>query len=1013
MSLLDLFKSVELFSGFNDQELQFLENSCKKETYQFGDSVISAGERGQGVYLVLSGRVRLFSIENKKEKSLGMSKVGDTFCEESILNNGPSSYSVRTSGQTELLLFPSETLQRLLQKNEKARKFITQYIALRFTGDLVSQFFSLKKSKVERSAYEEIIRRVGAKRIKSGRTILDQDTSDDQRLYIVRSGQVAITREEDGKSYALRQLTGGEVFGEKSCLDYSVQPASAVAVKDSVVIIIPQDIAHLILKQNTAIRTILQEQIQFLDKELDRQRKVASWHGVKSLFSTTNSAGLRGKIKKRFRLVEQAEEMDCGAACLAMVCKHHKLNMTLGKLREMANVTTEGATMESLARVGESLGLATKGVRCTYNSLLGFDLPFIAHWEGYHYVVVYGVNRQYVWLADPGAGFRKLTKAEFEQGWAGHCLLFTATDAISLQAGTVTAWSRFISYLKPMKKILRDLFLAALIMQLLGLASPIIIQNILDKVIVHQNFSLLNMMIAGLGIAMVFSQLTGYLSAYLSNFMARKMDFTMMSHFCQHVFSLPVEFFAKRKTGDIIARFQENETIRRFMTESSIGTILNAIMVTLYLIIMFKYSVPLTFILLGFLVPIIALTLFATPKYKDYARKTFYAEADSEAFLMESLSGADSVKAMAVERTMRIKWEKKYIHALDIQYRSEMFTVGISTLSELLKAAATITILWYGANLVLKQQFTVGQMMAYNALVGGVMGPMLALVGIWDEFQEALVSMERLGDVFELEPEQRKEDTPSRVILPDIDGDIACNDLYFRYDAEGKGYILENINMTIPAGSTVAIVGSSGSGKTTLARLLVGLYKPTEGKISVCGYDMASLDMDYYRKNLGYVMQDNLLFAGTIAENIAMGAATIDQAQVIQTAKLADAHGFITAFPLGYEQVVGERGIGLSGGQVQRICIARALYHNPKFLIFDEATSALDGESEHHIQTNMQQILQDRTAVIIAHRLSTVMKADQIYVLYNGQVAEQGTHVDLLEKGGVYYQLFRQQITNT
>jgi len=1012
MSLLNFFKEVEIFSCFNDQELQSLEDSCQKQTVEFGEIILESGQQSDGLYLILNGRARLFISENGKEKSLGLCKVGDTFFEASLLQDSLTEYSVRSSGTTELLIFPKQTVRDLLTKNEKANRFINQYVALKYLGGLVAEFFNLKKNKIEREEYEQIVRSIGAKRVRSGKTILEQDSGEDRRLYIVRSGQVRIVRKEGNQEYKLQSLGKGDVFGEKACLEYSLQPFSAIAEEDSLLIIIPQATVQLILQQNATIRTILEKRITFSDKELERQKKVASWQGTKNLLTSGARGGLGSKLIKRFALVEQAEEMDCGAACLAMICKHHKIPMTLGKLREMANVTSEGATMDSLAQVGESLGFTTKGIRGTYGSLLGFDLPFIAHWEGYHYIVVYGISKKHIWVADPGAGFRKMTLAEFEQGWTGNCLLFQATDNMVDVPQNQSPWIRFISYLKPMKRILRDLFLAALVMQLLGLVAPLIIQNILDKVVVHQNYSLLNMMIMGLGIAMLFSQLTEFLSAYLSNFLTRKMDFSMMSQFFKHVLSLPVDFFAKRKTGDIIARFQENETIRSFMTDSSIGTVLNAFMVIVYMVVLFKYSVSLTFVLIAFLVPIVILTLLATPKYKKYARESFYAQADSESFLMETLGGAESIKAMSVERNMRLKWEKKYSKALDIQFKSEVFTSAVNGFSELLKAAATITILWLGAKMVLNQEFTIGQMMAFNALVGSVMTPALGLVGVWDEFQEALVSMERLGDILELDPEQSKHETASRVILPDINGDISCEDLYFRYSGEKNNYILEGINLTIHEGSTVAIVGPSGSGKTTLAKLLVGLYKPTEGKISVCDYDMESIDLEYYRKHIGYVMQNNLLFAGTVSENIAMGAANPDQRQIIQSAKLADAHGFISNLPIGYEQVVGERGVGLSGGQIQRICIARALYHQPKFLIFDEATSALDGESEHHIQSNMQKILENRTAVIIAHRLSTVMNADQIFVLYDGRIAEQGVHKALLDQKGMYYQLFHKQVAN-
>lgn len=1010
MSLIKWLKQVEVFSSFNDAELEILEKSSSKKEYDFGETVLSAGDIPKDMFVIRSGKVRLF-ITEEKEKSLGIYKERDSFAEKIILSDTPIDFSVRASGKTEVICFPVDTIRNLLESNGNARKFITQYIALKFSGGLLAHFLNIKENSLDREEYDSIIRNIGAKKIKAGSTILEQDNGTDCRLYIIRSGSVAVVRKEEDTEYTISTLESGEAFGEQACLNYSVQPASVIAKTDSLVLVIPQDIVQRLISQNVKLKQIFEERIEYFNRSLERQQKLQKWTGEKSIFSSDTKTGVGGKIIKRFQLIQQAEEMDCGAACLAMICKHHKINMSLGKLREMANVTTEGATMESLAKVGENLGFHTKGVRASYNSLKGFELPFIAHWEGFHYIIVYGISKTHVWVADPGPGFRKLSKAEFEKGWTGNCLLFTPTAATKQVKSSKNPWLRFFSYLVPMKKILRDLFLAALVLQLLGLAGPIIMQNILDRVIVHQNTHLLNMMIMGLAAAMIFSQITEFLSAYLSNFLSRKMDFSMISHFYKHVFSLPVDFFAKRKTGDIVARFQENETIRSFMTDSSIGTVLNSIMVSVYLIVLFKYSVSLTFLLLAFMIPIILLTLAATPKYKDYARKSFYAEAESESLLMESLAGAESVKAMAIERNIRLKWEQKYTKALDIKFRTEMFTTGIGTLSDLLKAAATITILWVGAHMVLKNEFTIGQMIAYNGLVGAVMTPLLGLVGVWDELQEALVSMERLGDVLEIEEEQHNLSPDQKIILPDLDGDITLKNVYFKYSENPKDdYILKNLNLTIPQGSTVAIVGSSGSGKTTFAKLLVGLHKPSEGSITVCDYDIDTLDLSYYRRNIGYVMQNNLLFAGTISENIAMGAQTVDQRQIVNCAKLADAHGFINNLPLGYEQVVGERGIGLSGGQNQRLCIARALYHNPALLIFDEATSALDGESEHQIQNNLSNILKDRTAVIIAHRLSTVMEADQIFVLYKGQMTESGNHDELIDKQGIYYQLFKNQL---
>ena len=538
-----------------------------------------------------------------------------------------------------------------------------------------------------------------------------------------------------------------------------------------------------------------------------------------------------------------------------------------------------------------------------------------------------------------------------------------------------------------------------------------IIQNILDGVVVHHNVSLLHLLITGLVISTVFTQLMSTVRAYLANYMVRNLDFSMMSQFFKHTMSLPYSFFAKRKTGDILARFQENQTIRAFLTESTVTTVLNLLMVFIYFTILFLYNVKLTVLLIAFVIPIMAVTVLATPRIKDFAREVFTASTDAHSFLMEALGGIETIKGMGSERPVRLKWEKKYVKALEVQYRSQSFNILVGLASQMLHAATTIAILWVGADLVLARELSIGQLIAFNALMGSVLSPLMGLVGLWSRLADATVAMERLGDVLDIEPEQKPADLASRVVLPDLQGEIKLDGMYFRYGDGDTPYVLENISIDIKPGELVAIVGRSGSGKTTLAKLLVGFYPPTEGKIFIDGYDMSVIDKDYYRAQVGYVMQSNLLFSGTIAENIASGDDSPDRRRIEEVAKMADAHAFISKLPLGYEQVVGERGVGLSGGQVQRLCIARALYHDPRLLVFDEATSALDTQSESNIIGNMQAILAGRTAVIIAHRLSTIMRADKIIVLYEGAIAELGRHEELLERRGMYYELVQKQLS--
>jgi ATP-binding cassette subfamily B protein len=1006
----EFLSAVEILSVFPADELEHLAAAIETRFYAFGDTVCNAGEPADGLFVIKSGSVRVFSEEHGKEISMGVRKNGEVFAEIAMLRSYRHELSVRAALKTELWFIPRTAIEPVIGRNSAALDFINNYVAISSAGGLVARLFDLR-GKVNKSELEDFVRSVGVKRVNAGKEILKQDARDDRRLYVVRQGQVRVVYHDANDEFVLATLGPGEMFGEKACLMRQEQPTSIVAATDATLLVIPEKSAHFILERNAKLREVIEDRVRFFERELHRQKKLAERRKRPVVLDLASKPESGEKILKRFAWVEQAEEMDCGAACLAMLCRHYGINMTLGKLRELANVTAQGATLDSLARAGEALGFGTRGVQCTYDALLGFELPFIVHWEGYHYVVVYGVSPRQVWVADPAVGFKKLSVEEFERGWSGTCLVFTPGQQLVQLAAARSPWLRFVGYLQPYKKILLHLFLATFVIQMLGIVPPMIIQNILDGVLVHQNLSLLHLLILGLIIATVFSQIMSTVRAYLANYMVRNLDFSMMAQFFKHTMSLPYSFFAKRKTGDILARFRENQTIRAFLTESTVTTLLNLLMVFIYFTILFLYNVKLTVLLIAFVIPIIALTVLVTPKIKDYAREVFTTSTDAQSFLMEALGGIETIKGMGSERPVRLKWEKKYVKALEVQYRSQSFNILVGLASQLLNSATTIVILWVGATLVLNRELTIGQLMAFNALMGSVLGPLMGLVGLWSRMADATVAMERLGDVLDIEPEQKPSDLASRVVLPDLQGEVKLDRMYFRYGGDDTPYVLEDISIDIKPGELVAIVGRSGSGKTTLAKLLVGFYPPSEGKIMVDGYDMSVIDKDYYRAQVGYVMQSNLLFSGTIAENIASGDESPDRRRIEEVAKMADAHAFISKMPLAYEQVVGERGVGLSGGQVQRLCIARALYHDPRLLVFDEATSALDTQSESNIIANMQVILAGRTAVIIAHRLSTIMRADKIVVLYEGKIVEQGRHEELLERRGMYYELVQKQLS--
>ena len=1008
-SRVEFLASVDLFSTLTRPEIERLAEGARSQMLAFGDTLCAAGNAAEGLFIIRAGSIRVFAGDGEKERSLGVLKAGEVFAELAALGDFRHEWSARSSGKTQVLLLPRSLIGPILDANPTAKSFVAGRAAINVASVLIRQLFDLKNT-VSKSELEELSRSVGVKRAAPGQEILKQGTREDQRLYVVRQGTARVVCHDSGLDYTLAQLRTGESFGERACLMGLEQPTSVIAIEETVLLVLSQKTVQGIIERNPKVREVLAERIPIVERELARQKKIAERRKPGILIDLASKPTVGQNVIPRFGWVEQAEQMDCGPACLAMICKHYGIGMTLGKLRELANVTAKGTTLASLAQTAESLGFTTKGVRCSFEEMRRFELPFIVHWEGYHYVVVYGASSSQVWMADPAVGFRKLSVEEFERGWDGTCLTFTPPRDISNADTSHSPWMRFARYLLPYRKVLLHLFMATFVIQMLGLVPPLIIQNVLDAVVVHQNVSLLHLLIVGLIISNVFTLLTATIRNVLTNFMVRKLDFTMMSQFLRHTLSLPYSFFAKRQTGDIFARFQENQTIRTFLTEATITTVLNVLMVFIYVTVLFLYNVKMTLLLMAFVIPLLAMTLAVTPKVKNYARQIFTTTTDAKSYLMEALSGAETVKGMGIERSVRIKWEAKYATALGVQYDAQSFAIGVGLVSQLLNAGTTIAILWAGANLVLAHELTIGQLVAFNTLMASVLEPMLGLVRLWSQLNDASVAMERLGDVLDLEPEQRPEELASRIIIPELRGEIGLDRVSFRYGGNDTPHVLENISVDIKPGELVAVVGRSGSGKTTLAKLLVGFYLPTEGKLTIDGYDIGVVDKEYFRAQVGYVMQNSLLFSGTIADNIAGGSDEPDRPRIEEVARQADAHGFISKLPLGYQQLVGERGMGLSGGQIQRLCIARALYRDPRLLVLDEATSALDSQSESNIIANLDYIRAGRTAIVIAHRLSTIMRADKILVLYEGKLVEQGRHDELIERRGMYYQLVQKQL---
>ena len=718
------------------------------------------------------------------------------------------------------------------------------------------------------------------------------------------------------------------------------------------------------------------------------------------------------RVTRRYPFFAQQSASDCGAACLVMVGRYWGKRFSVNRLRDIANVDRNGASLRGLAAAAESIGFTTRPVKASLNKLAEQSLPAIIHWEGKHYIVVYEVTRDRVIVADPAIGQRTLTHAQFKAGWTGYTLLLQPTALLKDAKEASTPFWQFFELVKPHQLVLLEVLIASLLIQIFGLITPLFTQLLLDRVVVQR--SNLTLTAVGLGL-LIFGlfrvALTG-LRQYLLDHTANRVDLALIIGFISHTFRLPLSFFDSRYVGDLISRIQENRKIQRFLTGEALSIVLDLLTVFIYVGLMFWYSWKMALLTLVIVPPFVLLALIATPFLQRVSREIFSAYTEETGYLIQSLTGIRTVKSMAVEQTVRWHWEELFGKSVKKSFSGQVIGNTLQTFSLTIETVVTTALLWFGAWLVIQNELTIGQLVAFNMLQGNVIRPFQRLIVLWNDLQEVIIAVERINDVIDAEPEEDLQHQ-SRQFLPPIRGHIRFEQVTFRYHPESDVNTLENVSFEVQPGQMVALVGRSGSGKTTISKLVLGLYPSTEGKILIDGYDVTSLSLRSLRQQIGVVDQDTFLFGGTIRENITVGHPEATLEDVIEAAKQAGAHQFIKELPMGYETQIGEGGGMLSGGQRQRLAIARALLGNPRLLILDEATSSLDAESERIIQTNLNTILTDRTTLVIAHRLSTVRNADRILVLDKGILIESGTHDELMAKRGHYFYLNQQQLTLT
>jgi ATP-binding cassette, subfamily B, bacterial HlyB/CyaB len=859
-----------------------------------------------------------------------------------------------------------------------------------------------------------------------------QATTAKPGIYIVLTGKVRLL---DSSNNLINTLTPGSSFGELTL--FPERKFSAYVARASVnlkIAYLPQQVVNKVMGESPSISAILlnrAEQINTLKSPgmptIETPTTVKTVNFPQPRINPPIQAKNRPqyfplprvmagnwwrKFTKRYPFFEQQSAADCGAACLVMVGRYWGKNLSINRLRDLANIGRSGASMRSLSAAAESLGFSTRPVKASLDKFAQQPLPAIAHWQGRHYIVVYEITKKQVIIADPAIGQRQLTIQEFKTGWTGYALLLQPTASLKKTQEANTPFWQLFDLVKPHFQVLLEVFLASVLIQVFGLVTPLFTQLLLDRVIVQGSVLTLNTVGFGLLIFGLFRVAINGLRQYLLDHTANRISVALMVGFIKHTFSLPLAFFESRYVGDIVSRVQENQKIQRFLTGEALSIGLDLLTVCVYVGLMFWYSPPMALMTLAIVPPFVLLTLFATPFLRRISREVFTAGTLENSYLIQSLTGISSIRSMAIEQTVRWHWEELLNNLIKKNFSGQVVSNQLQLISSTIQSLASTGLLWFGAWLVIQNQLTIGQLVAFNMLLGNIIQPFQRLIILWNQLQEVIVATERINDVLEAEPEEDLEHQP-RQFLPRLIGSIRFNNVTFRYHTESEINILENLSFEILPEQTVAVVGRSGSGKTTLSKLILGLYLATDGRVLIDNQDVTSISLHSLRSQIGVVDQDTFLFGGTIRENITIAHPEASLEEIMEAAQLAGADEFIKRMPMGYETQIGEGGGMLSGGQRQRLAIARALLGNPRLLILDEATSHLDSESERIIQNNLKQILQGRTSVIIAHRLSTVRHADLILVLDRGVLVESGTHEALISKRGHYFYLNQQQLAQT
>ncbi len=718
-------------------------------------------------------------------------------------------------------------------------------------------------------------------------------------------------------------------------------------------------------------------------------------------------------LLKKYYCVKQQDIRDCGPACIATISKQYGLKMPISKIRECAGTDLEGTSVYGIVQAAEKLGFSTKAARVSEKNEIFDNLPtpFIAHViidnVLMHFVVIHKVTKKYILVADPGRGMTKYTPEKFFGIWTDVLIFLTPTAKFKKGDETKGIFKRFLGLIKVQKGLLLNIFIASILITILGIGGSFYYKFLIDDILPNKLGNNLNSISIAMLILLLFKLTTEFFRRILFIYMAQNIDIPLLLGYYSHVIKLPMNFFATRKVGEIISRFNDGDKIRNAISSVTLTLMIDVLMAIVGGIVLYMENQTLFFICF---IPIV-LYLLLVFGFKNILKKVntnvMEGNAKLTSYLVESLEGIETVKAFNGENLVKAETENRFLSFMKSCFKHG-YTYNIQgTFINMINGIFGICILWAGGSFVLNGEMSIGDLISFNAILVYFIEPVSRLINLQPQLQEAIVASDRLGEILDLELDKTDEEN----IKPKtLSGNIYIQNLNFAYGI--KENVLNDININIKSGEKIALVGESGSGKTTIAKLLMGFYKVEEGKIILSNYNINDIDKTVLRDKISYISQDAFFFSGTIQKNLEFASNDVTYEKIIDVCKKAQMHDYIDRLPMRYKTVLEEKGANLSGGQRQRLAIARALIKEPEILIMDEATSNLDSVTERAIQKTLDECTKDVTTIIIAHRLSTIKKCDRIYVMSKGSIIEEGTHEHLLEQKGYYYKLWSDQVLN-